>query len=38
MPRAAKERIDAEVFKRMYEAQHSKIEPDDPQLTLRPNM
>lgn len=38
MPRATKERIEAVVFKKMYEAQHIAKEPEDPQLTLKPDM
>lgn len=30
MPRATKERVDAVVFKKMYEAQHIAKEPEDP--------
>jgi hypothetical protein len=38
MPRATKERVEAVVFKKMYEAQHIAQEPEDPQLTLKPDM
>jgi hypothetical protein len=38
MPRATKERVEAIVFKKMYEMQHIAKEPEDPQLTLRPDM
>ena len=38
MPRASKEKVEATVFRKMYEAQHVKQEPEDPELTLKPNM
>lgn len=38
MPKATKERIDAHVYKRIYELQHNAQEPDDPELTLKPNL
>ena len=38
LPRATKERVEAIVFKKMYEAQHIAKEPEDPQLTLKPDM
>lgn len=38
LPRATKERVEAIVFKKMYEVQHIAQEPEDPQLTLRPDM
>lgn len=38
MPGATKEKIDAVVFKRLYEYQHKQQEPEDPNLTLRPDM
>lgn len=38
MPRACKEHVEAMVYKKMYEAQNSAKEPEDPELTLKPNM
>jgi hypothetical protein len=38
MPGSTKEKIDAVVFKRLYEYQHKQSEPEDPNLTLRPDM
>lgn len=38
MPRATKERIEANVYRRLYEAQHIAKEPEDPELTLKPDM
>jgi hypothetical protein len=38
MPKASKEKIEATVFKKMYEKKHKAEEPDDPELTLKPNM
>ena len=38
MPRASKEKVGATVYRKLYEAQHIKEEPEDPELTLRPNM
>lgn len=38
MPRASKEKVEATVYRRMYEVQHIAQEPEDPELTLRPDM
>ena len=38
MPRAAKERVEAIVFKTLQEKKHiEEMEPIDPELTLRPD-
>ena len=38
LPRASKERIDAVVFARMYAEMNLAKEPEDPELTLKPDM
>ena len=38
MPRASKEKVEAMVFKRMYEKKHKAEEPHDPELTLKPSL
>ena len=38
MPRASKEKVEAFVYKKMYETKHMQEEPEDPQLTLKPDM
>jgi hypothetical protein len=38
MPRASKEKVDAVVYRKMYEEKHIAKEPEDPELTLRPDM
>jgi len=38
MPRASKEKVEATVFRKMYEDQHIKKEPEDPELTLKPDL
>lgn len=38
MPRASKERVEATVFRKMYEKKNIENEPYDPELTLKPNM
>mmetsp|Transcript_30122 Transcript_30122/g.22386 ORF Transcript_30122/g.22386 Transcript_30122/m.22386 type:complete len:115 (+) Transcript_30122:512-856(+) len=38
MPRSSKEKIEANVFKKLYQYRHNAVEPVDPELTLKPNM
>jgi len=38
MPRASKEKVEATVFRKLYEDQHIKKEPEDPELTLKPDL
>ena len=36
MPKACKERVEAHVHRKVWEAQHIAEEPDDPELTMKP--
>jgi len=38
MPRASKEKVEACVYKKLYETKHNAKEPEDPELTLRPHL
>ncbi len=38
MPRASKQKVDAYVYRRMYEQKNLELEPEDPELTLKPDM
>lgn len=37
MPRSSKEKVDAVVFKLLYEHEHGQGVPQDPELTLKPD-
>lgn len=38
MPKASKERVEATVYRKLYEIQHVTQEPEDPELTLKPRL